>query len=126
MLLASFVVWKIMPEFSLLGMLPFSFWLWMLFAALVSFPLGWILGGVIAWPFLAVIAGKLNGAPFHESETVRILRGPYRDRVVNIYELWPSRQQVRVWLDEQHKKNVTDVFSYHEVCRDVKIDLNTQ
>ena len=61
---------------------------------------------------------RLNGAPFSVGDRVRILVGPHRDRVVEIYELWDERLQVRVNLDPESKDKVKDVFSYNEICRE--------
>ena len=74
----------------------------------------------LCWAFFSVIwriCAKLNGAPFHEGDMVRILTGPHRDRVCRIYALWSERGQVRVDLGESAAKDVTDVFSYVEICR---------
>lgn len=74
--------------------------------------------GLLLWPWVFATGGKINGSPFHEGDLVHVLVGPYRDRVGRIYEMWPSRNQVRVEIDEQAKKDVTDVFGYNEaVCR---------
>ncbi len=48
---------------------------------------------------------------------VYLLVGRYRGRIWCIYEMWPSRNQVRVEIDEEAARTVTDVFSYTEVCR---------
>jgi len=118
--LASIVGWQLLPSVALLAELPFTFWLWFLVTMLVSLPLGWMLGALCVWPFVAVVASKLNGAPFQEGDAVRVLAGPHRDRVLEVYTIWHERHQVRAWLDEEHKKDVTDVFNYHEVCREPK------
>ena len=51
-------------------------------------------------------------------DRVQILAGPHRDRVFRVYEVWDERCQVRVDLDEEAKKEFTDVFSYTQVCRE--------
>src|SRR5262245_2694457 len=40
------------------------------------------------------LRAKLNGAPFQVGDRVRILVGPHRDRVVQIYDVWTERRQV--------------------------------
>lgn len=64
------------------------------------------------------LGAKLNGAPFHAGDRVRILVGAHRDRIVQIYEVWEERGQVRVELDEQSRQKVKDVFSFTQVCRE--------
>ena len=121
--LVGFVSWQLLPALSLIPQLPFSFWLCFLLAIVITLPLGWILGGMLIWPWVAVAASKLNGAPFREGERVRVLIAPHRDRVLEVYAVWQDRHQVRAWLDEQHNNDVTDVFSYHEVCREPDIRI---
>ena len=106
----------LLPSVSYLTDLSFTGWF--VLAIFLALPFGWMLGAFILWPCVGIIAGKLNGAPFHPGDLVRILRGPYRDRVAEVYKLWPERLQVRVRLDEKRKQDVTDVFGYHEVCRE--------
>lgn len=64
------------------------------------------------------LGSKLNGAPFHVGDEVRILIGPHKGRLVRIYEIWDSRHQVRVDLNEQARNGVKDVFSFVEVYRE--------
>ena len=61
----------------------------------------------------------LNGAPFHVGDRVRILVGPHRDRVVQVYAVWIERSQVCVELDELSKTEAKDVFSFTQVCREI-------
>jgi hypothetical protein len=58
-----------------------------------------------------------NGYFLRKDDWVRILVGPYRGRVFRVYEVWAQRGQVRVEIDEQSRKEVTDVFSEAEICR---------
>jgi hypothetical protein len=95
-----------------------AFSIWAAIAVLVALPLGCILGSLFLGPFVFAVGSKINGSPFHEGDLVHILVGPYRDRVGHIYEMWPSRNQVRVEIGEQAEKDVTDVFSYNEICRE--------
>ena len=93
---------------------------WAVVALLAALPLGAVLG-MFVWPFIQLIIDPLNGAPFQVGDAVHILIGPHRDRVVRVYEIWPSRGQVRVELGEQAEKNVKnvkDVFWNFEVCRE--------
>jgi len=117
LLMAGIVAWRLLPTASLLPGLPLSFWLYFLFACFTALPLGWMFGALLIWPFVESVASKVNGAPFHEGESVRVLSGPHRDRVLELYEIWHERHQVRAWLGEQPGKDVTDVFDYHQICR---------
>jgi hypothetical protein len=90
---------------------------WSLIASLPAIPLGWIGGALLVWPFLQSIGSRINGAPWSEGDLVHVLIGQHRGHVGRIYELWPSRNQVRVRISEQAEKDVTDVYFYNEVCR---------
>ena len=103
---------------SVTYLMDLSFTGWFVLAIFLALPFGWMLGAFVLWPCVGIIAGKINGAPFHPGDLVRILRGPYRDRVAEVDKLWPERLQVRVRLDEKQKQIGTDVFGYHEVCRE--------
>ncbi len=84
------------------------------FFAAMSFVFG---GPIVFWPLYS-LGRWLAGAPFHIGDRVRILVGPHRDRVVEIYEVWECRCQVRVKLDAQAEKEVRDVFSFTQVFRE--------
>jgi hypothetical protein len=84
---------------------------------IAAFPLGLIVGGLTVWPVLFITAGKLNGAPFHEGELVYVLVGPHKGRMTTVYKVWPSRRQARVWLNDQAKIEVKDVYMWNEICR---------
>ncbi len=94
----------------------FSFW--GIVAVLAALALGAILGMLFLWPLILVVCSFLNGQPFREGDWVRILVGPHRDRVVRVYQVWKERDEVRVELGEQEAKDVKDVFSNVEVCRE--------
>ena len=91
---------------------------WAVVAILAALPLGAVWGMLVLGPFIRLFIDSLNGAPFQVGDAVHILIGPYRNRVVRVYEVWPSRGQVRVELGEQAEKNVKDVFWNFEVCRE--------
>jgi|HubBroStandDraft_1064217.scaffolds.fasta_scaffold143352_3 hypothetical protein len=80
-------------------------------AALSLFP-----GALLISPLIFLIEHR-NGAPFREGDEVIILSKRFRSRITRIYEVWSERHQVRVELGEAERKNVTDVFSYRDVCR---------
>lgn len=86
-------------------------------AAFLGYFLALLLGWFVFGP-LYYARGLKNGAPFHEGDLVRVLVGPHRDRVVRVYEVWESRDEVRVELGEQERKDVTDVFSPYQICRE--------
>ena len=86
-----------------------------------------VMGAVLGWvfsyfPLVALwrIRAWINGAPFHSGETVRILAGEHRDKVVSVYAVWKDRNQVRLDLGEPARTAVKDVFSYNEICREGK------
>jgi hypothetical protein len=54
--------------------------------------------------------GRINGEPFVVGDQVRILVGPNRDRVVQVYSVWRDRRQVRVELDPTSKAKFNDIF----------------
>lgn len=91
--------------------------LWSILLILLTLPIGWLLGGLVIWPFVGSIANKMNGAPFHVGENVCILIGSNCGKEVRIYDVWNDRHQVRVELGEQAKADLKDVFSFHQVCR---------
>jgi len=86
----------------------FSFWCAV--AIFLSLPLACILGAILFGPLIFAIGSKINGAPFREGDLVHILSGPHRNHVGRIYEMWPSRKQVRIQISAQAKKDVSDVF----------------
>jgi len=48
----------------------------------------------------------------------RILIGPHRGRVVEVYDVWDGRHQIRVRLDAEAERAVRDVFSFNQVLRE--------
>jgi hypothetical protein len=79
----------------------------------LSLPLAFlILGPVYS------LGERLAGAPFRVGDRVRILVGPHRDRVVDVYAVWAERHEVRVRLDAEAEQNYDDVLSNTMVCRD--------
>jgi len=61
---------------------------------------------------------KLNGAPFHVGDRVRILVGPYRDRVAEIYAVWSERGQVGVEPGEPRIAEGGEVYQFTQICRE--------
>ena len=92
---------------------------------MASVPLGWLLGGLYLGVFVSAIARRINGAPYVEGDKIRILVGPYKNRVTDVYEVWTTRNQIRVDLGEEAKKNVTDVFFAEEVSREKNSEDNS-
>jgi hypothetical protein len=86
-------------------------------AAFLGFFLAFLVGGFVLGP-IYYARNLTNAAPFHEGDMVHVLVGPHQDRVLRVYEVWDSRNQVRVELGEQEQKDVTDVLSYYQICRD--------
>lgn len=97
---------------------------WNLLHALIIVILAWLVGF-----FTAIVSGwcvlgpyyfhrsEINGAPFQIGDRVRILAGPYRDQIREIYEIWTSRNQVRLNLGAEAKDQFTDIYGYIAVCR---------
>lgn len=81
-------------------------------AFFVSLPSAWMVLGPLYY-----FCSKLNGAPYHTCDHVRILVGPFRDRVGQIYAVWEERGQVRGDLGLE-MKDVRDVFAFTQVCRE--------
>ena len=88
---------------------------------LIFFPavygLGLMIGIFFIWVWVRLLILKNNGYPFKVGDVVKILKGPNRNKVVTIYELWDSRRQVRVYLGGEFKKNARDVFRCHEILK---------
>jgi hypothetical protein len=80
-------------------------------AVLGAFPGSMLLAFVLPW------VERTNGAPFREGDEVVILSKRFPGRVSRIYEVWAERHAVRVELGEIERQNVTDVFSFTDVCR---------
>ncbi len=55
---------------------------------------------------------------FAEGDHVSILVGPNKGHTGRVYELWTERGQLRVEIDDQSKKDVTDVYMLNEICKE--------
>ena len=88
-----------------------------LVALAAAYLLGMILGTMLLWPFLRLWARKMNGGPFTLHDRVLILAGRHKGRIASIYELWPTRAEVRVDLGGEERKNITDVVGDHQILR---------
>ena len=75
------------------------------------------IAAIVLFPLYQIRAHR-NGAPFQIGDQVRILAGPHRDRLVQVYAVWEERHQVRVELDGPAKAEFKDVFGYNEICRE--------
>ena len=91
---------------------------------LIPTALGLVVGSIFGVLLSMFIAGPLhmaraekNGAPFRDGDMVHILAGRYRDRVARVYEVWESRNQVKVSLGEEARFMGKDIFSFTQVCR---------
>ena len=99
---------------------------------IISIVIAPVLAFFLSLPCASVFLGpiyqlraRLNGAPFHVGDRVRILVGPKRDRVVQIYDVWTERSQVRVRLEAQAMRDVSDVFSFTQICRESAPQANS-
>lgn len=79
-----------------------------------------VLAGSVVLPPVCWWRGRVNGAPFHVGDQVRVLLGPYRDEVRVVYAVWDERGEVRLDFGPQAKEEFADVYSYLEICRDGK------
>jgi len=89
-----------------------------LVVAPVFFAFASILVSFVFFVPIYYLGDRLAGAPFRAGDRVRILVGPHRNRVVEIYDVWDSRRQIRVRLDAESETKVRDVFSFTQVCRE--------
>lgn len=77
-------------------------------------------GAMSSWILLKLLwhlRTWINGGPFRKGDLVQVIAGPHAGRIAAVYEEWPSRNQVRIDLDEESWKAVKDVFSYIQLCR---------
>jgi len=82
--------------------------------------LGWCVAILAGWFVLGPIyydRAVKNGAPFQVGDRVRVLVGPYRDRVSRVYALWQANT-VRVELGEREKEKLRDIFSPNQLLRE--------
>jgi hypothetical protein len=94
-----------------------GFSLWVVLAMVPALLVGAVIGILALGPPLYQVCRILNGGRYRAGESVYILVGPHRGRVVTIYEVWDARGQVLVDLGEQAKREVKDVFEDLQVCR---------
>ena len=88
---------------------------------LVAGLVGLVAAPLLGLPFLFEIynrQAKRNGAPFAVGDTVRILAGPFADRVAPVDAVWEERGQVRVVLGDRERERFEDVFGEYQVCRE--------
>jgi hypothetical protein len=94
--------------------------LWCGAVLVLAFLAGWVIAFLASWPIVGPLyysQGLKNGAPYQNGDSVLILVGAHRHRVVTVYDVWSERDQVRVQLGEREHEDVTDVYSFIEVCR---------
>ncbi len=91
---------------------------------LAAVPLGWFVGILIGWPVLGPLyydRSLKNGEPFHQGDTVQILAGPHRDRIVRVVSTfdignYAGAHRVRVNIGEAVEYG-QDVFESTQVLR---------
>ncbi len=85
----------------------------------VGLILGFFLSLLTAWPVLGPFYAGLESryGPYAVGDSVQILVGPHRGRNVRVYDVWASRRQLRVELDDAAREQVTDVFWFEQVLR---------
>ena len=87
--------------------------------------LGWFGGILIGWPIMGPLyygRSLKNGEPFKKGDSVHILVGSHRDRVVRVrdaidVQAYAGGHRVFVDLGETAKENQEDVFKSHQVLR---------
>jgi hypothetical protein len=114
------VVVRMIYRFAISPLRDWMEFMWLIIMILIVFPAGAC--GILLFLlfFVAPIyhwrAAK-NGAPFRPGDRVRILVGPYRDRVAQVYAEW-RYNQVRVDLGELEKALHRDHFAPYQLLRD--------
>ncbi|QYY34563.1 KOW motif-containing protein [Ruficoccus sp. ZRK36] len=63
------------------------------------------------------ICAKCNGGPFHKGDIVQIIRGKNAGKTGEIYEEWPTRNQVRIAIGLKEWKEADDVYSYVQIIK---------
>jgi hypothetical protein len=94
----------------------------MAWAVVIALLLGWFSSILIGWLVLGPIYFRRalkNGAPFEVGDRVRILAGPYRDRICRVYALWQGCA-VRVDLGEWEQRKLRDIFSPTQLLRELE------
>ncbi len=79
---------------------------------------GSLVGSLVSWIVVKILwhlRVRINGGPFHTGDLVQVINGTYAGQIAEVYEDWPSRNQVRVGLGESAKSK--DVFSHLQLCR---------
>jgi hypothetical protein len=86
--------------------------------------LGYFVGILVGWPIIGPIyynRSLKNGEPFHKGETVQILVGPYRGRIVPVMEAWDAAEyagghRIHVDLRSEVEDN-ENIFTSTEILR---------
>lgn len=82
---------------------------------LFSTALSWLFAALLLWKWFAHLGLLIGGCDFREGDIVYIAKGPHKGISAPIYEIWSTRYQVRVFIGDNEKKTVRDVFNYNEV-----------
>lgn len=69
------------------------------------------------WISFYILIARRHGTPFQPGDLVRVLRGPHKDKVLPVYDVWAERYQIRLELSAKEKMDFTDVFSFLSVQR---------
>lgn len=89
-------------------------------ALVLAVLLGFVGSTIATLPILGPMywaQGLRNGAPYEPGDVVLILVGPHRGTVTGVWDVWPSRNQIRLDLGDEAREKVVDVFCYTEVLR---------
>lgn len=82
-----------------------------LLGSIASVPVGWVLFGP-----LLMAQGEENGGPFQPGDHVRIIAGPFRGRVAQVYSSW-QHETVRVDLGDEPRRKYQDIFAAYQLLR---------
>ncbi len=95
---------------------------WELSIAIISsiaaaYAAGSLIGTILLGIILHEPFRRIQGAPFKVGDKVIILKGPRKNKVTEVYEIWHLRLQVRVRLTEDEATCVADVYSDYEIMK---------
>jgi len=90
-------------------------------AIIASIAAAYAAGSLIGTIFFGIILHepfrRIQGAPFKVGDQVIILKGPRKNKITEVYEVWYPRMQVRVRLTDDEAKGAADAYSDYEIMK---------